>query len=107
VAADREEGHRVVGAVENLVRAVLAERAMEHLAFVELAGAVRGAHGRASVDHDDELLIAEVVVVRIRRLTRWQLPQARADQLAADLGADAGSSGAKAGWPLVILEAGW
>src|SRR5205807_9769860 len=53
-----------------------------------------------------ELLVGVVEVVRIGGLARGHLPQAAADQLGAELVADARPSRTEPGWPLAFFELG-
>src|SRR5215213_1648436 len=76
--AERQESHRLVGAVHDLVRSLLAARKGDHLTVLALTPAVRGAEARTAAQHDHELLLRHMDVLGVGRLSRGQLPQARA-----------------------------
>src|ERR687895_812152 len=99
-----QEGDRSVRAVRELMRAVLAERKPHRLPGHELALALGRPERRTAGQHDHHLLVGVVEVVRIGGLAWRELPQAAADQLAAELVSDAYSAGAEACWPLLRLE---
>src|SRR6476646_4874419 len=84
--------------------AVLAEAEAQGLALLELALAVRRAQRRPSRQNDHELLVGVVVVVRIGRLAWRHLPEARPDQLGAELVADSRPPGPEARRTLTLLE---
>ena len=71
VATQCEKRHRLSGAVEDLVCALLAERKPHHLTFVEFSDALWRAQRGPPPDHDHHLLIGEVEVVGVGGLAGW------------------------------------
>src|ERR1700679_4311548 len=105
VGRDGEEADLLVGRVQQLVGADLAERKVDRLARLELTRALRRAQRRPPREHEDELLVGVVEVVRVGGLAGRQLPDAGAEPLAAKLVADPGAEGAEAGRrPGALLE---
>jgi hypothetical protein len=106
VARDGDEGHILLGVVAQLVCALLAEREAHGLALAQLARALRRAQRRAPAQHQDQLLVGVVEVVRVGGLAGRQLPEAAADQLGPEVVSDAGAAALEAGGALVRLEVG-
>ena len=80
-----EEPHRLVGAVHELMSAVLPHAARDGISGVELSPAIRRSQVRAACDHDDQLLLRHVPVVGISRLPGREFEEAESDLLAPQL----------------------
>jgi hypothetical protein len=68
VAADRKERHRLIGRVENLMGTLFADGEPDGLALFHRARPFRRAQPRATFEHDYDLLVGAVEVVRVGRL---------------------------------------
>lgn len=86
----------------SLMSAGLPAQEGHDFALLQLPPSLGGAQTRPAVEHDDKLLLGEVVVVGIGRFAGGQLPQAQSQPLAACLTAEASSQAAKA-WMLTRL----
>src|ERR1700744_3378039 len=64
----------------------------------------RRAQRRPPAEHEDELLVGVVEVVRVGGLAGRQFPHARPEPLAAELVPDAGAEALEAGRPVAFLE---
>jgi hypothetical protein len=87
--ADGEEADRFIAAVDELMRALPAPREGKDITGREFVPAVRRSHAGAALEHDQDLLLGEVVVVRVCRLPGRNLEQAEAQPLASGLAPEA------------------
>lgn len=71
--------------VDQLMRAALATRERHNLTGCELAPALWRAQARPAVEHDDQLLLTEMMVIGVGSFPGRQLPQAQPEPLAARL----------------------
>src|SRR2546430_5744693 len=105
--AHGEEAHGRLRAVDELVAAGLADGEAEHLPRLELAPAGGRAQARVTLEHDHELLLGEVEVVRVGGLAGRQVPQAQPEALGAGLPADAGTPRDESGVLARLVEVGF
>src|SRR3954452_21485428 len=95
VRADRQEAHELAGVVVELVGALLAGREAQDVAGLQPPPPLGRAQRGPSVEDDEQLLLGEVEVVRVRALAGIDLPEAGADALAAELVAEPGAARAE------------
>ena len=103
---DDEEAGGDVAPVRKLVGAARAAEEGEHVAWHELAPVSVGADARAPEQHDEELFLAQVVVIRIGGLAGLDLPDAGTESLRGELPAEPRSQGPEAGVLASLVKSG-
>ncbi len=86
--------------------ALLAAQEGDDLSLLQLSPSVGRAQARLTVEDEHELLLGEMVVVRVGRFAGRQLPQAQPQPVAAGLAAETSAPAAKTGVLAWLVEDG-
>jgi hypothetical protein len=97
LVGDSEKADCLLGSINDLMGAALADGEAHHLTFIEIAPAIRSAQARASGENNQKLLLGQVVVVRIGGFAGRKFPETRADSHGADLATYTGAFTVEAG----------
>jgi hypothetical protein len=104
--AERQHTNWLIGTVDYLVGPHLTNEERDDLPLLEFAPATDHAQARPAREDHDQLLLTQMVVVRIRRLPWWDLPQAETKPFSADLAAEACAAALEARVVAVLIELG-
>ncbi len=87
MGAKGEKPHGLIGAVHELMAALLAAKKRDDIAWCEVVPSIWRAQARATVQHDQELLLGKVVVVGVGGFSGRQRPETQPEPPATGLAA--------------------